>query len=454
MTIEPATRLTTEPADALVSVRLVQFLLIGFLVTNRLMDRLITVPVGISIHPSELVLIALGGVWTWCQLLRREPMPRGVVALAGLAVLVILLVSPNANAGNLSPFQAQTFDQGIIIVLLYALLFVVSYQAGRSEWRSHQVVTTVLAMSAFQGIVALIENFRGAPFRALDNIWLFIGLQVDPRSSRELALELDTRLTGELRVQATAPHPLVLSAIVAVSLAITLQLLLSATSPRLRRRYAVLTVINLVAMAPTNSRTGFFILALTLPVIAILNWRRLYDLVIASVVGVAGLGALFVVSPSTPRLILNSFTGQAPDHNVDVRLERIPLVMGFLEDRPLLGAGYLTHDNRITFWDNAYLHGLAEMGILGFTSLLFFLVSATIRCLTALSASGFRRDLAIFGFMGGAGLLIGGTTFDAWTFGQFLPMCLVLLALGVSQADVHVDTVRARRSPALNRERA
>ena len=84
--------------------------------------------------------------------------------------------------------------------------------------------------------------------------------------------------------------------------------------------------------------------------------------------------ALIVFSPRTPRLILNFLTGQQTDHNIDVRVSEFEVLPELLERRPLLGAGFSTHDPAVVIFDNGYITALVEFGIIGFAVLIGFLL--------------------------------------------------------------------------------
>jgi O-antigen ligase len=193
--------------------------------------------------------------------------------------------------------------------------------------------------------------------------------------------------------------------------------------------------VQLMCLAGANSRTGFLIFGVGVLIIVLLNVNRPETLIRIGLAAFVGMAMIAVVSPGTPRLILDLFTGQSSDRNVELRVSRIPLVLNYLDERPFIGAGYLTNDARQRqLWDNSYLGALSEGGMLSAISFFLFIsavavvgAKATIRSrLTDIAASG--------AFYAGVGLLVGGTTFDAWQFAQYFPTCLCLMAAGLAQA--------------------
>ncbi len=150
------------------------------------------------------------------------------------------------------------------------------------------------------------------------------------------------------------------------------------------------------------------------------------------------LGVAFAVSPQTPRLLLDSITRSDEDQNTQIRIERFGRVPEPLEERPIIGAGYLTHDTEnVQLFDNAFNMAIVEFGILGFVLTLWFLLACLVRSWAGSIRA--RRDeivLTIGGISAVFALLAGAATFDAWTFDQFLPTAIIVLAVGVGRSDV------------------
>jgi hypothetical protein len=161
-------------------------------------------------------------------------------------------------------------------------------------------------------------------------------------------------------------------------------------------------------------------------------------------------GVAFAISPQTPRILLDSVTRSSQDENTQIRIEQYDQIPELLAPRPILGAGYLTLDPDIQIFDNAYLTGLIEFGILGLVFTLWWFLLALVRCWAAArSAMAWEKVLPISGALAVTALLAGSATFDAWTFDQFLPTCLIVLGLGVGRSDVIGRRARGEPTPTV-----
>ena len=149
-----------------------------------------------------------------------------------------------------------------------------------------------------------------------------------------------------------------------------------------------------------------------------------------------------MISPNTPRLILNFVTGQQTDQNVAVRTSKYELLPELIEKRPFLGAGFETSDPALVLFDNAYLTELVELGIVGLALLLGFLLVVAARSFSSLRRVD-RADqpIVLSGVLAAVVLFVGMATFDVMSFAQLFPTCLIVMALGLARA----DGVRRRR---------
>jgi O-antigen ligase len=201
-----------------------------------------------------------------------------------------------------------------------------------------------------------------------------------------------------------------------------------------------------MALGTASSRTGFLLIAVLALVIGIVQVRRVPRSLPLVAMLMLGAAAMAVVAPGTPRLILNFFTGQDTDHNTEVRVSKIAALPELLERRPAIGAGYLTSDPSVIIFDNSYFTELVELGVLGLLLLIAFLLVVTFRPFGVLAiAPREEHALLLAGVLGGISLLVVSATFDVLSFDQFLPMTLLLMAIGLARSDV---VRRAERDPA------
>ena len=74
---------------------------------------------------------------------------------------------------------------------------------------------------------------------------------------------------------------------------------------------------------------------------------------------------------------------------------------------------------------------------LGLVAFLAFVLTSLVRCWTGSARAGPDEViLPIVGVIAALALIVGGATFDAWTFDQFFPTCVCLLGLGLGRSAV------------------
>jgi O-antigen ligase len=410
-------------------------LVVAYLVVSRLIADTYTLPIGVSLHPTDVILAALLATWLFWMMTAPLPFPIGLVSVLGAALMVLLFLAPYINGPNLSQFQLDGVERGLVRATLYAGLFLASYHLASSRRWAIRILMVTVAATIFQALVGIYEAVVRAPL-LLGSLWESVGLEVDPRSIRGARSALSQRLTGELRVSSTAPHPLLLVALLGVGIGICVAFYLHSESRRARALLLGAVIVQLVALGATNERTAFVVIAAIVVVVVFAEIKKLptaLPLIGAAVIGGA---ALLVVSPNTPRLILNFITGHQTDHNVVGRAALYAVFPELLEQRPLIGAGFATGDPDLVIFDNGYLTELVELGIVGFALLLGFLLVVAGRSFASLRrAERADQPILLAAVLAAVVLLAGMTTFDAMSYVQLFPSVLIVLALGLSRAD-------------------
>ena len=434
---------------------LVYALIIAYLVLNRIVPDRFVVPVGFSIRPYEVVMGVLLVAWVWWMIVSPKPLPNRMLGLVGLLLLTVLIAAPVFYAPTMTPFQLDGAERGVVRLILMAGLFLASYHMATRPGHARKILMAVIGLTAFQSLLGVIEKQMATPLFFFDDLARALGFVEDPKSIRGEFTDVFERLTGEVRSVVTAPHPIVLSAVIALAIMAAAGWIVSERgSKRVAWLGLMLACLALGLPAP-NSRTGFVMLALALIPLVFLAIRHLPRVIpmMAAAVFLAGLA--FALSPETPRLLLNSITQPDEDPNFEVRVERFQILPQLVSERPLVGAGYLTHDPEIQIWDNAYNLAMVETGVLGLALTILFFLMAIGRCWSAYTrARTYDKPLIFAGVAAGIALLTGGITFDAWTFDQFLPTSLILMGLGTGTArTVEARTPKTRPVPAA-RQRA
>lgn len=415
--------------------RMVSFLVIAYLVLNRLLSDRFVLPVGLSVRLYELVLVALGVAWALWMVREPHPFPLGLVGLFGLLSFAVLALAPFIHATTLTAFQADASERGLFRLFILSFLFIACFHLAFRLKEGMRIVGWLLVVTAFQAAFGIYEFLTAKPVVFLDSVALSIGLIPDPKSVRGEFDSVFQRLSGEVRAVGTAPHPIVLSALIAVGVLVAVTWLLYARKTKVAVGVALLGAVIALALPVTNSRTAFVILmAAGLPFL-LLHIRKLPQLLMWMLPFIAVLMVSFALSPSTPRLLLNSLTNPEEDQNTTVRIERFSRVPELLAERPAVGAGYLTHDTNVQLFDNAFNKAIIEFGVLGFALVMGFFLTALATCWRGTARA--RPDeivLPAVGVIAAISLLAAAATFDAWTFDQFFPTCLLLLGLGLGRS--------------------
>ena len=346
--------------------RMVSFLVIAYLILNRLLSDRFVLPVGVSVRLYELVLLVLGAAWALWMLREPHPFPLGLVGLFGLLSFAVLALSPFIHATTLSAFQADAAERGLFRLFILSFLFIACFHLAFRLKEGMRVLGWLLVATAAQAAFGIYEFLTAKPVVFLDSVALSIGLIPDPKSVRGEFDSVFQRLSGEVRAVATAPHPIVLSAVIAVGVLVAVTWLLYVRKPRVAAGVAFLGAVIGLALPVTNSRTAFVILMAAALPLAILHIKKLPKMLMLMLPIIGVLAVSFALSPSTPRLLLNSITNPGEDQNTTVRIERFSRVPELLSERPAIGAGYLTHDTNVQLFDNAFNKAIIEFGVVGF----------------------------------------------------------------------------------------
>jgi len=441
-TVDEADGAASEPLG--IVGRTLFVLTVGYLIMNRVIPDLMVLPVGFSLRPYEVVLVLILGTWLVWVITEPQPFPTGLVGLVGLGLITLLALAPFLNAFGLSEYQANGAERGLFRLFLLAGLFMAAYHLGRRLPYAKKLLAWVIVATVFQALLGLWEFLTKQPVTFMFQFARSVGLIFDPRAIRLERVIAFARETGELRATSTAPHPIVFSAVVALAIIIVVVWIIYSESPRTRRWLAVSGAVLVLALPVANSRTAFVMLGIAAVPLAILMIKEIPKLIPWGLAMLLGLMLAFVLSPQTPRLLLDSITRSGQDQNTQIRLERFQRIPELLAARPIVGAGYLTHDPDIQIFDNAFNLGLIEFGILGLVFTLWWFLSILVRSWTATRwAKRDEKVLPITGALTVIGLLAASSVFDAWTFDQFFPTSLVVLGVAVGTSDVILQRRRA-----------
>jgi len=238
------------------NVTLIEMMIVIVLI-GLIPDRFV-IPVGRSIRLYEVVLVLLAIAWVIWMIKAPHPFPSGLVGLFGLLLFAVVGLAPFIHAFTVSVYQANGAERGLFRLFIFSAMFLASFHLAFNTREGLRIVAWMIAATTFQAIFAIWEFVTQTPIAILDGLALSIGLIPDPKSVRG-GFEGDVfqRLSGEIRAVATAPHPIVLSAVIALGVLVVGTWLLYTKRSRTQTWLMIAGGILILSLPVTNSRTAF-----------------------------------------------------------------------------------------------------------------------------------------------------------------------------------------------------
>lgn len=273
----------------------------------------------------------------------------------------------------------------------------------------------------------------GAFLSILGTLAFFTGFDIAP-ALRVPGLSLNRELSGLggrnifNRPAGTAQHPIEYSVVLAMLLPFAIHYALYAKTKATRERAWLITGVLALGLPLAVSRSGIIVVAISLCVFALgFDWRRLLN---GAALTLMFLVAMWGTVPGLLGTIRNLFLGWETDSSVQDRIERFPIVMEYVAERPWFGIGGGTYSvEEYPLLDNAYYGWMITHGLLGLVVLLsFFLVAISVAFLTRRLASDAETRslaLALAGALLGAAVTTG--TFDSFHYRIFTGVLFVLI---------------------------
>ncbi len=425
--------------------RLIAWTLVVWVVLNRAIPDQFILPVGMSVRPSQALLAIVLVLLPLAIATDPRPWPRGIPAASALGLLLVVVFAPFRLSLSFDAYQAAGAERGLMLFALYTGLFLSAYWiAGWRGW-GLRMLRVVVVMTTWQALLAMYEWRAGQDVVSNWRIWSMAGLAVD-----SIQRAANYRVSGLFRPTSTAPHPIIMSGVAAIAIILVALMFIDEERPA-RRRWLMASLAPLaIAMMVVDARTGFVVLLVSGFAVVALQVRRLPHFIPLALVAMLVFGAAAVMSPSAARSTLNLFWNASDDGSVTARVDRLDDLPDLVAEQPVVGRGWLTNDPLVYLFDNTYSLTLLELGVLGTVMFLTFMISSLARMISMRRHATSSESLLMFaGIVAGFALLAGGATFDALAFDQFLPTCVLLLAMGLSAADSAVRRHRAAEAAEL-----
>ena len=294
--------------------------LVVFLVVDRTIPDLYVLPVGFSLKISHVFAGAVVLLLIWAHTVETRPLPRGIAGLLGLLTLVATLSGPFVNASTLSSYEENAADLGLVTIMILTGLFLAAHYLGQKGIRPIKLIWVVIVLTALQAAIASWEKWSGW-LLTRDTTFLNLGFLVPDPGLEGGFVFGSSRIGGGLRPVATAPHPIVLSALVGVALLLVIGVYPYATRGG-RRVLFVLLAPLMMGLLSAETRTGIVIAAIGSILALAIGIARTTDKMLPFIVSVGFLMAGAVAAfPSSARTALNQFSRVGSDPSIAARAQ-------------------------------------------------------------------------------------------------------------------------------------
>lgn len=383
--------------------------------------------------PSSMVLAPLGAVGTvpmilgallmalWCASAvfgLHDPIRFRHPARIGLAMLLLATCLSYAAlysgwTGPSTVAARASADRLLILVVVSTGIALAVAETVRTLKHALVLVRALLAGASFCCAVALVQFQLG-----VDPVeWIQRAMPGFTYNGGDTTFQQRGALT---RVAGTTFSPIELA--VLCSMLLPLSVWRGIYDPRGRKwvHWAGTTLL-VIALALSVSRSG--VLGLVISMLVFLPFLPLIARRWALVAFPAGLAVLFLSVPGLMGTFIASFTGAGEDPSISTRTNNWPRVIGFVEDRPWLGAGpgnYMP-ENALHILDNQYLNTVVTMGVVGLAGMCCYLLLPGIAAAAVAWSAESRPLKCLAGAVAGGALAAGvcSLTFDSLSFPVF-----------------------------------
>lgn len=401
--------------------------LLTVLVVIRLVlpSQFVIGPLGGVGAPATLFGVVLLAYWFWQRLHRVEPEQAASVNVVAIGYAAIVLAS--GAVASVRPIAGDELSLSTLSILILAgwLGGLLLGSDGVTSLERLQVMVSRLAMvgGAFAGF-GLFQFVTGEAW--IDRLSI-------PGLVANTPLYSIAQRDGYTRPFSTAIHPIEFGSVIAMMLPLTLALgLLGSRGGRIRWRAWIPAAMTVLAGSLSSSRSTLIGLAVGI----ILMWPALKPSQrVVGVVLTTALGAfVFVAVPGMVGTISGLFGGVAAgDSSVASRVDSFAMAGEYFGRFPILGRGFGTFLPRYRIFDNQYLLGAVETGVLGLVAMVLLWVVPVVGIARVMSRTGAGSQERVLGTALLASCVVGGVGiafFDGFGFPMMPAIWFVLLGLG------------------------
>jgi O-antigen ligase len=401
--------------------------LLTVLIVVRLVlpSQLVIGPLGGAGAPATLIGLLLLAYWVWHRLHRVVPEKPALVNGAAIAFGAVALASYGVAA--VRPIAADEFNLSALSLLSLAGWMgglLLASDGVTSSDRLRALVSRLGVMGgAFAGF-GLVQFVTGTAW--VDR------LSIPGLVANTPVYSLSQR-GGFSRPFATAIHPIEFGSVIAMLLPLTIVLgLLGPVRGGGRWRNWIPAALTVLAASLSTSRSTLVGLAIGLALLwpALTALQRLVGAVATVILGVF----VFVTVPGMVGTISGLFGGVATvDSSVASRIDSYGIAASYFSRAPIIGRGFGTFLPRYRIFDNQYLLGLVETGVVGVIAMVLLWLVPVVGIARVMR----RTEPASPQRLLGAGLLsscvvggVGLAFFDGFGFPMMPAVWFVILGLG------------------------
>jgi hypothetical protein len=386
----------------------------------------------LTVHRVVLIGLLLGLLVRRGPADRWRPTPTTLAFLLYLLVVVVtgvLLAAPGLDSGEVLKKFLNIAEQPLVLVACLAVV--------RSDPEPSWYVRPLAGILMVSAGIAVIEHVTSSSWSQ----WTFSGLP--SQQGNAAATDLAVR-DGILRVRAGNEYPLgfawVAAALLPAFIVVTL---------RMRRWVGTVLVLGSAMVAGgiywsfARSALVGMIVALVILAVAARDHRVTAVVVAGAAVGVAA----FVAAPA----LSHHFSSSVDQGSIDVREQRVPIVLDAVADRPWTGLG-LTGLRLVGLpgTDATYLLTYGEIGAGGLAALVGLLLIAVIGVARGAATTSARARAPTAAVLAGVVTLVAaGMAFDAMALVGTADVLWALVGVGLAMGERTRGAVSLRAVPDL-----
>ena len=382
-------------------------------------SQLVFAPLGAAGSPAQLLGAALALWWVlvWLMGVWHGPHSFSWIRVSALALLTMALVSyVAAMTRPIDGVETRAADRALISLVAWIGVLLVAADGIPSEPRLDALLRRLTIGGGLYALLGLLQFVTGNPL--VDRVSI-PGLTANQDVVAVMSRE------GFARPASTAIHPIEFGVVMTLILPLALHY---AVNREGRSRLSAWWPVVAIGLALPMSLSRSAILGSVVVLLVVLPGWQATQRRLAYGAMLAGAMFLYVAVPGLIGTITKLFVRIGNDGSARSRTDSYDLAWEFVSQSPWVGRGLATFLPRYRILDNQYLGLLIELGFIGLTvTLSFLLISLFTGWMTfRTSTDPVRGSLARSLTAGVAAGAAGFATFDAFAFPQ-VPTLLFLL---------------------------